>query len=74
MPKNSEPAVYKKIEKCCVAHIVHSCQQALNNSGESELGVITLNIIVDNCEQYEQHNIVQSCFQQYCKKLTIFRP
>ncbi len=40
---------------------------------EPESGVTMLDIIVGNCEQYGQQNIVQSCLQQYCNKLFVFR-
>ena len=45
----------------------------VNNIVESESGVPMLNNIVDQSEQCGQHNIIQSCFQQYCIKLMVFR-
>ena len=38
----------------------------MNNIFESESGVTMLNNIVDNCEQCEQHNIVEACSEQHC--------
>ena len=44
----------------------------LNNIVEPESGVTILFNIVDNCEQYGQQNIVQSCFHQHCNYLIVF--
>ena len=54
---------FNRIEQCCAAHIVHSCQLStmLNNIVETEWHVTILLTIVDNLEQCGQHNIVQSC-------------
>jgi hypothetical protein len=45
----------------------------LNNILDPESGVTILFNIVGNCEQCEQHNIVQSCFHRYCNSLIVFR-
>ncbi len=58
--------VENRMQQCCAAHIVHSCQQycsALLSLNQPQSGVTMLNNIVDNYEQYGQHNIV-ACFQQ----------
>jgi hypothetical protein len=44
----------------------------LNNIVEPESGVTILFNIADNCEQCGPHNIVQSCFHQYCNNLIVF--
>jgi hypothetical protein len=44
----------------------------VNNIVEPESGVKILFNIVDNCEQCGPHNIVQSCFHQYCNNLIVF--
>jgi hypothetical protein len=46
-------------------YITSTQQISLNNIVEPESGVT-------NCEQCGQHNIVQSCFHQYCNNLIIF--
>ncbi len=59
--------VENRMQQCCAAHIVHSCQQhcsALLHLIQAASGSTMLNNIVDNHEQCGQHNIVASCFQQ----------
>ena len=55
-------------QSACGIYLSH----IIMNIVEPESGVTMLNSIVDNCEQCGQHNIVQSCFQQYCNKFMIF--
>ena len=55
----------------CGPHCSH-LSTILNNIVEPESGVTILFNIVDNYEQCGPHNIVQSCFHQYCNKLTVF--
>jgi hypothetical protein len=55
----------------CGPHCSH-LSTILNNIVEPELGVTILFNIVDNCEQCGPHNIVQSCFRQYCNNLIVF--
>jgi hypothetical protein len=55
----------------CGPHCSH-LSTILNNIVEPESGATILFNIVDNCEQCGPHNIVQSCFHQYCNKLTVF--
>ena len=45
-------------------NVVNNTEQVVEPEFSLQLGVTMLNNIVDNIEQYEQHNIVQSCFQQ----------
>jgi hypothetical protein len=44
----------------------------LNNIVEPESGVTILFNIIDNCEQFGQQSIVQSCFHQHCINLSVF--
>jgi hypothetical protein len=49
----------------CGPHCSH-LSTILNNIVDPESGVTILFNIVGNCEQRGPHNIVQSCFRQYC--------
>ena len=55
----------------CGPHCSH-LSTISNNIVEPESGVTILFNIVDNCEQCGPHNIVQSCFHQYCNNLIVF--
>ena len=48
---------WKHITECCAAHIVH---------------LIAGRFTLKNYEVYGQHNIVQACYKQYCRKLRVF--
>ena len=45
-------------------NIVNITEQVFEPESSLKSDVTMLNNIVDNIEQYGQHNIVQSCFQQ----------
>ena len=45
-------------------NVVNNTEQVVEPESNLQSGVTILNNIVDNIEQYGQHNIVQSCFQQ----------
>ena len=45
-------------------NVVNNTEQVVEPESSLQSGVTMLNNIVDNIEQYGQHNIVQSCFQQ----------
>ncbi len=68
-PKNYDlfKVVENSMQQCCAAHIVHSCQQycsALLSLNQPAIRLNNAEQVVDNYEQYGQHNIVASCFQQ----------
>ena len=45
-------------------NVVNNTEQLVEPESKLQTGVTMLNNIVDNIEQYGQHNIVQACFQQ----------
>ena len=45
-------------------NLVNNTEQVVEPESSPQSGVTMLNNIVDNIEQYGQHNTVQSCFQQ----------
>ena len=45
-------------------NVVNNTKQVVEPESSLKSGVTMLNNIVNNIEQYGQHNIVQSCFQQ----------
>ena len=45
-------------------NVVNNTEQVVEPESSLQSGVTMLNNIVDNIEQYGQHNIVQACFQQ----------
>ena len=45
-------------------NVVNNTEQVVELESSLQSGVTILNNIVDNIQQYGQHNIVQSCFQQ----------
>ena len=49
-------------------NVVNNTELVVEPESSPQSGVTMLNNIVENIEQYVQHNIVQSCFQ----KLVIF--
>ena len=46
-------------------NVVNNTEQVVEPESSPQLGVTMLDNIVDNIEQYGQHNIVPSCFQQF---------
>ena len=53
-------------------NVVNDTEQVVEPESSLQSGVTMLNNIVNNIEQYGQHNIVQSCFQQlviFCRVL-----
>ena len=56
-------------------NVVNNTEHVVEPESRLQLGVTMLNNIVDNIEQYGQHNIVQSCFHQlviFCRVLQSF--
>ena len=45
-------------------NVVNNTEQVVEPESSLQSGATMLNNIVDNIKQYEQQNIVQSCFQQ----------
>ena len=45
-------------------NVVNNIEQVVEPESSLQSDVTMLNNIVDNIEQYGQHNIVQPCFQQ----------
>ena len=45
-------------------NVVNNTEQVVEAESSLQSGVTMLNNIIDNLEQYGQHNIVQSCFEQ----------
>ena len=44
--------------------LFNNTEQVVEPESSPQLGVTMLNNIIDNIEQYGQHNIVSTCFQQ----------
>ena len=49
---------------CTLFNVVNNTEQVVEPESSPQSDVTMLNNIVDNIEQYAQHNIVESCFRE----------